>query len=233
MLQDYIDLLKHAMEVMGNLGHSGAGFPEYVNAVGYEFLILGLGVLYLAFIAGIVAIPIIFIKRIICGGRFSSAKWKKYMEVRNKMNAFYSEYTGKIRDVFSEISWREDILIEKLLELYKFLKEVGCEVGTESPNFEEIAKDLRDGGCEAFSRMLPSISAYKEDFKLLHFYDSVMNHDNFRNALHVKDDLTAIFQTEMDFRREYRKCVFRLCVICGLSLLVYLVFLIPFILVFF
>ena len=121
MLQDYIDLLKHATEVIGDLGHSGAGFSEYVNAVWYEFLILGLGALYLAVLAGIIFVPILFIKKIICGSRFSSAKWKKYMEVRNKMNVFYSEYTDKVRDVYSEISWREDILIEKLLELYKFL----------------------------------------------------------------------------------------------------------------
>lgn len=47
MLNKYLDLLQHATEAMTSVGKTGAGAAEYFQAVGYEFLVIGLGFLYL------------------------------------------------------------------------------------------------------------------------------------------------------------------------------------------
>ena len=45
MLNKYLDLLQHATEAMTSVGKTGAGAAEYFQAVGYEFLVIGLGFL--------------------------------------------------------------------------------------------------------------------------------------------------------------------------------------------
>lgn len=231
MLQRYLDLLKNATDAMGNLGHSGAGFPEYAKAVGYEFLLLGLGILYLAVVVAIIAAPIMFIRKVVIKGCFSSEKWKKYMNIRNKMYEFSLEYTKRIREIYHQNS--KSIIAEKLKALCEFLKEAGYEFDEDLPNFNEIAKSIKKGKSDAFTEILPDISPYEERFKPARFYGSVMNYNELLNLLNVQDNLAELFSTEADFDKTYAKHIFKLCAICIFALIIYLMFLVPFILVFF
>lgn len=63
MLNSYIKLLQHATEALTNVGGSNAGAAEYFQAVGYEFAIIAIGLLYLAGIVAIVAIPVLVFRQ--------------------------------------------------------------------------------------------------------------------------------------------------------------------------
>lgn len=233
MLQRYLDLLKNATDAMGNLGRSGAGFPEYAKAVGYEFLLLGLGILYLAVIVAIIAVPIMFIRKVVIKGCFTSKKWKKYMDIRNKMYEFSFEYTEKKMEIYYQKS--KSVIAEKLKALCEFLKEAGYEFNEDFPEFDEIAKNIKKGSSYALTGILPDINPYKKyfSFKPNRFYHSVMNHGGLHNVLNVQNDLAAIFPTSADFDKAYAKHILKLCAICIFALIIYLMFLVPFILVFF
>ena len=81
MLNKYLDLLQHATEAMTSVGKTGAGAAEYFQAVGYEFLIIGLGLLYLAGIVLLVAGPILIFYRGAFRVGFASKKLKKVYKI--------------------------------------------------------------------------------------------------------------------------------------------------------
>lgn len=84
MLNKYLELLQHTTEAMTNVGHSGAGASEYFQAVGYEFLVIGLGLLYLAGIALLVAVPVLVFYRGVFKGRFASQKLKEMCKIADE-----------------------------------------------------------------------------------------------------------------------------------------------------
>lgn len=47
MFNNYVEMLKKATEAMTSLHHTEAGPAEYFSAVGYEFAVIGLGILLL------------------------------------------------------------------------------------------------------------------------------------------------------------------------------------------
>lgn len=78
MLNSYIKLLKQATEALTNVGGSNAGATEYFQAVGYEFAIITIGLLYLAGIAAVVAIPVLVFRQGVYKGGFASKTLKKF-----------------------------------------------------------------------------------------------------------------------------------------------------------
>lgn len=59
MLYKYLDLLHRATDSLTSLGGSNATWTDCFKTIGYEFLVLGLGILYVAAIAAIILIPTI------------------------------------------------------------------------------------------------------------------------------------------------------------------------------
>lgn len=57
MLQDYINLLKNGFDKLSGLSFDNCTIQDYFAAVGYEFAILALGLLYLALAMFIIAFP--------------------------------------------------------------------------------------------------------------------------------------------------------------------------------
>ena len=53
---------------------------EYFSAVGYEFAVIGLGILWLAIIVAVIAIPIVITKWAL-NGKFATRKWKKFCDL--------------------------------------------------------------------------------------------------------------------------------------------------------
>lgn len=59
MLYKYLDLLHRATDSLTSLGSSNATWTDCFKTIGYEFLVLGIGILYVAAIAAIILIPTI------------------------------------------------------------------------------------------------------------------------------------------------------------------------------
>lgn len=57
MLCQYLDLLHRATDSLTSLGGSNATWTDCFKTIGYEFLVLGIGILYVAAIAAIILIP--------------------------------------------------------------------------------------------------------------------------------------------------------------------------------
>ena len=57
MLYKYLDLLHRATDSLTSLGGSNATWTDCFKTIGYEFLVLGIGILYVAAIAAIILIP--------------------------------------------------------------------------------------------------------------------------------------------------------------------------------
>lgn len=77
MFNNYVEMLKKATEAMTSLHHTEAGPAEYFSAVGYEFAVIGLGILWLAIIVAVIAIPIVITKWVL-NGKFATRKWKNF-----------------------------------------------------------------------------------------------------------------------------------------------------------
>lgn len=65
MLYKYLDLLRQATDSLTNLGNSNATWLDCFRTIGYEFLVFGLGVLYVAAIAAIILIPTVGLVKIL------------------------------------------------------------------------------------------------------------------------------------------------------------------------
>ena len=57
MLYKYLDLLHRATDSLTSLGGSNATWTDCFKTIGYEFLVLGIGIFYVAAIAAIILIP--------------------------------------------------------------------------------------------------------------------------------------------------------------------------------
>ena len=99
MLNKYLELFQHATENMTNVGKSGAGATEYFQAVGYELLIIGLGLLYLAGIVILITVPILVFYRGVINGGFASEKLKEMYKIEEEYHHASDEYE-KLRKSF-------------------------------------------------------------------------------------------------------------------------------------
>ena len=84
MLNKYLDLLQHATEAMTSVGKTGAGAAEYFQAVGYEFLVIGLGFLYLVGIVLLVAGPVLVFYHGVFKAGFASKKLKEMFRISSR-----------------------------------------------------------------------------------------------------------------------------------------------------
>lgn len=100
MLNKYLELLQYATEVMTSVGKSGAGAAEYFQAVGYEFLVVGLGLLYLAGIVLLIAVPVLVFYYGIFRGGFASEKLKEMYKIAEKYVDASDQYEN-LRDDFA------------------------------------------------------------------------------------------------------------------------------------
>lgn len=158
MLNKYLDLLQHATEAMKNVGKSGAGATEYFQAVGYELLIIGLGLLYLAGIVLLIAVPVLVFYRGVVRGGFASEKLKEMYKIAE-------EYT-RASDQWEVLRWNfvcseKKHRVEKFEKLCEYIgqyfktfnKDVGYSMAPgdtmeEKRYFLEKTKDLYDFSCE-------------------------------------------------------------------------------------
>ena len=123
MLKGYIDLLKHATDSLTSFGHGTHGtFLDYIQAVGLEFAVVLLGILFVAGIVLILSLPVWGIwlsfkgidKHSICG------KWEKNYEK-------YREFWSKIHEEYKKLSIKK-ATEDEWLKLQKKIEDHGFDL---------------------------------------------------------------------------------------------------------
>lgn len=99
MLQKYLQLFERAFEKLTSLGGSNSTWSDYFTTVGTEFLVLLLGIVYIAAILAIIFIPIFGNKKVVQKISKNDA-YKKAQELGTK----WYEFREKIRSIIGCIA---------------------------------------------------------------------------------------------------------------------------------
>lgn len=92
MLQNYNQLVSDATNTLYQLYKSGAGFTEYLQAVGYEILVLLVGILILAVIFLIACVPCVITLVI---KNYNGSRIEKYNTRIDEYDSFVKEYNNR------------------------------------------------------------------------------------------------------------------------------------------
>lgn len=236
MLNSYIKLLKQATEALTNVGGSNAGATEYFQAVGYEFIIIAVGLLYLAMIAAIVAIPVLVFRQGVYKGGFASKTLKKFSEIvldcdkakceyhrlcssfesskkESRIEAYEKLCTllTKYCNAFTPLNWYECIPGDTIEDKRRFLKE--------DKHFSNILLSLPS---------LPPCILGDASFAYLICQDVFyyMTHPNEWTSVFT-DRVKELYPTDTDYRRDLRSFRIRCKVIPAIVLVLYAIFMLP------
>lgn len=122
MLQSYVELIKSCIDKLTSLGPENNTFLDYIQAVGYEFLIIGIELLYLAGIAVMIAFPFL-------AARLSTSKMKQYYDKKYPKANLYYKYCywatcGPKISVNYLAGASEKDAYKRLLEIHTAVKEL-------------------------------------------------------------------------------------------------------------
>ena len=98
MLQKYLQLFERAFEKLTSLGGSNSTWSDYFTTVGTEFLVLLLGIVYIAAILAIIFIPIFGNRKVVQ----KIAKNDAYKKAR-KLGTKWYEFRNRIRYIVGNI----------------------------------------------------------------------------------------------------------------------------------
>ena len=246
MFNNYVEMLKKATEAMTSLHHTEAGPAEYFSAVGYEFAVIGLGILWLAIIVAVIAIPIVITKWVL-NGKFATRKWKKFCsiwkdakaiikqrndlevdfrfsilhdvnDVVNTIFSFYQQHCGKDR-VKPFIDAAAKLSAKKLWKYIQF--EDLTNLYSKSWEKSGVFIDKKD----KINIFMTGLGVEKPDD---HDYDLIVNSD----YIDLKEDAKKIFTDVGEYKKEKKINHIMTNVYLILLYAVYAIFLIPLILIF-
>lgn len=242
MLNSYIKLLKQATEALTNVGGSNAGATEYFQAVGYEFAIIAIGLLYLAVIAAVVAIPVLVFRQGVYKGGFASKTLKKFFKIvldcdqaNSERCHLFSSLTSSKKESRIEAYEKLCALLTKYCKAFTPLNWYDCIPGD---TIEAKRRFLKED--EHFSSILydlPSLSC------------CLIGDSSFKNAIHpdvfysmacpnelasvFTDRVKELYPTDTDYLRDLRSFRIRCKVIPAIVLVLYAIFMLPLCLMFF
>lgn len=236
MLNSYIKLLKQATEALTNVGGSNAGATEYFQAVGYEFAIIAIGLLYLAGIVAVVAIPVLVFRQGVYKGGFASKTLKKFSEivldcdkangercrlwssfVSSKKESRIEDYVKlctlltKYCKAFTPLNWYDCVPGDTIEDKRRFLKE--------DKHFSSILHDLPSLPC-----CLIGDASFKNVIHPDVFYS--MTHPNEWTSVFT-DRVKELYPMDTDYRRDLRSFQIRCKIIPVIVLVLYAIFMLP------
>lgn len=91
MFLKYVELLHNAVDAMTNLKAADAGVLDYFATVGYEFLVLLIGIAYIVAIVLIISIPCLLCKKAV-PHVLKNCAWKRHLRDVESYNAFVKRY---------------------------------------------------------------------------------------------------------------------------------------------
>ena len=186
MLQKYIELLKNGIDAVTNLSFQNATFMDYLTAVGYEFLILLLGVLMLAGVAAALALPYLLLTK--------TNEWfnKKIEEIYSKRAPW--DNLLSLKSIYNCSSYsieRDWKAIEKTLAAYP--NEEGF-----AELLEAMKSTVRQDPCGifidrslAFSRMEILDMRYKISDRARKMFDKINRKANILHYTNITVNITA------------------------------------------
>ena len=242
MLNSYIKLLQHATEAMTNVGRSNAGTAEYFQAVGYEFVVIAIGLLYLAVIVAVVAVPVLVFRHGVYKGGFASKTLKKFSEIvldsyqangeryrlcssfvtsnkESRIEAYEKLCTllTKYCKEFTALNWYDCVPGDTLEDKRRFLKE--------DKHFSNILQ-----GLPSLPRCLIGDAAFKYLICPDEFY--YMTHPDKWTTVFT-DRVKELYPMATDYRRDLRRFQIRCKIIPAVVLVLYVIFILPLCLMFF
>jgi hypothetical protein len=243
MFNNYVEMLKKATEAMTSLHHTEAGPAEYFSAVGYEFAVIGLGILWLAIIVAVIAIPIVITKWAL-NGKFATRKWKKFcdlfkeaQEVYYKKNILMAEYTAslnkrdtalKIYEFYEKHCGNERM--RPFLDAYSKLSDKDINKMSFSSLTDLYSKKWRKCGVipekgEIIHDELDNLSCINPDES---DYYAIMESD----YTDLKEKAKNLFTFTNEFEKEKKKNLIITWSYLIVSYIIYAIFLVPLILIF-
>lgn len=242
MLNSYIKLLQHATEAMTNVGGSNAGAAEYFQAVGYEFVIIAIGLLYLAGIVAIVAIPVLVFRHGVYKGGFASKTLKKFSEIvldcyqaTDERHRLWSSFESSKKESRIEAYENLCMLLTKYCKAFTPLNWYDCVPGD---TIEDKRRFLKED--EHFSSVLQNLPSLPfciigdGSFKYLIDPDKFyyMTHPNKWTSVFT-DRVKELHPADTDYLRDLRNFQIRCKIIPATVLVLYAIFLLPLCLMFF
>ena len=91
MFFKYVELLHNAVDAITNLRTADAGILDYFSTVGYEFLVLLIGIAYIMAIVLIISVPCLLCKKAV-PHILKNCAWKKHLRDVESYNAFVKRY---------------------------------------------------------------------------------------------------------------------------------------------
>lgn len=118
MLYKYLDLLHRATDSLTSLGGSNATWTDCFKTIGYEFLVFGLGILYVAVIAIIVLIPTVGLDRML--KKIKSYELQKHTILTKSGYKQCSDLVVSVLENLQDANCKEDLLTlaDNLSEAY-------------------------------------------------------------------------------------------------------------------
>lgn len=242
MLNSYIKLLQHATEALTNVGGSNAGAAEYFQAVGYEFVVIAIGLLYLAGIVAIVAIPVLVFQHGVYKGGFAPKTLKKFSEIvldgyqangeRYRLcNSFVSSKKESRIEAYEKLC----TLLTKYCKAFTPLNWYDCVPGDTIEDKRRFLKE--DKHFSSLFQCLPSLprcligdAAFKYLICPDEFY--YMTHPD-KWASVFTDRVKELYPLDTDYRRDLRRFQIRCKIIPAIVLVLYVIFILPLCLMFF
>lgn len=215
MLQKYLQLFERAFENLTSLGGSNSTWSDYFTTVGTEFLVLLLGIVYIAAILAIIFIPIFGNKKAVQ----KIAKNDAYKKAQ-KLGTKWYEFRNNVKYVVNLIAENEykydaylDTALKNVLNEYNITK------------YTSFIKNENDDEKKKFDK-----KAINEMMKEQHL-DWLSWNEN-------KDDWTVCgdfkeFGKIGDYNRLCRKFFAKCIAACSVIMIVYAIFVIPLILMLF
>ena len=235
MFQNYSNLLKKAFDAMTSLKGSNASVLDYFRTVGYEFLVLAIGLCYIAGIISIFAAPYggcraIFRKFL------ANHPWKRYSALRLEYEMFICKYNDLLYNTRHEAEFSGKQVVEIICD---FLEDNG--VNTEKAK-EKMSAWLSANkySKELFYSLLKAsgIFLYGDSFKLIDMRDKEILKDSKFKDLFSTEAYGSKYAKKHIFFENNFAAYMQFCYITKAILLyigfivVYLMFLIPLILLF-
>lgn len=214
MLQNYIELLRKCTEALTSLSFESASLSDYFTAVGYEFLILLLGIGYLLGIAVLLAAPVL-----------------TFFGVKIVLDKLHEKLLGQLSRTYDFIVWVPFLYKDEEGSWYDVCRRHST---YKHPDVSAIDKTNLDGVLEIYD-VYEKLREYTQGFSAKYASDpNTMKYMKEMSELYYKYDVRTIYNTAWDkyFRGLSKFSVIK-AVVYAVPTILWILLLIPVVMMFF
>lgn len=139
MLKNYLQMLENAFKAMTSLGGTDATWMDYFHTVGYEFLVLAIGILYLVGMVLLITVPTVGCVKI---WKNQNNVWGRHVKDVDECNDFLRIYRIKTEALQNEKN-KKTVRYELYKELVALLESKHIPVNKIIPSTEWV-EDMKE-----------------------------------------------------------------------------------------